>query len=388
MKVLTLGYDHTALDKNSILASRLLDYGSMVERFVMVVPLFGSADNNIKQINLGGNVEVYGIGSRKKCLLAKLKMLWRLKKLAEEIVSKEKIDVVSAQDPSDLGLVAWRICRQTGAGLHLQEHGDVFSSKYWRNESVLNFIRFYLGRFIIKKADSIRVVSERIGEYLAKEMGVAKDKILSVPIVEDINESYRVKSEPGLRREFSDKFIYLSIGRFVKQKNLPMLLRAFKAVAEKHSEALLVLVGEGPLEDKLKQLAAEEGIADKVKFYPWTDNIYKYYCSADAYVLSSNYEGWARVIIEAAYAGLPIIMTDVGCAREVIVHNESGLITDVGDEKEFSQSMEKMLVDEDARKKISQGSSQAFVGLKYRDKDYRLSLYKKSWEKALRNREA
>jgi glycosyltransferase involved in cell wall biosynthesis len=67
--------------------------------------------------------------------------------------------------------------------------------------------------------------------------------------------------------------------------------------------------------------------------------------SASAYVLSSNYEGWGRVLIESLVAQLPIVTTDVGCAGEVVIHNHHGLVVPVDSEAELAQAMLTLAID-------------------------------------------
>jgi glycosyltransferase involved in cell wall biosynthesis len=121
-------------------------------------------------------------------------------------------------------------------------------------------------------------------------------------------------------------------------------------------------------------------LSDKVEFFNWTDDVYAWYKIADAYVLSSNYEGWALVIIEAASCGLPIIMTDVGCAGEVIKDRESGLVLPLNNEEKLTEAMSMIIEDKELREKI--GENARLISLTLPTKAETLILYKKSWELA------
>jgi glycosyltransferase involved in cell wall biosynthesis len=147
-------------------------------------------------------------------------------------------------------------------------------------------------------------------------------------------------------------------------------------------EAILVIVGSGSEKYKIKNLAFELGLSNKIEFFDWTDDVYTWYMTADAYVLSSNYEGWGMVIIEAASCGLPIIMTDVGCAGEVIKAGENGVIVPIGDEEKFSDAMARIIEDENFRKKVAANAHLVLSTLP--TKKETLSLYRNSWELALK----
>ena len=118
-----------------------------------------------------------------------------------------------------------------------------------------------------------------------------------------------------------------------------------------------------------------------MKFLGWKNNLSEYYGKADVFVLTSNSEGWGMAVIEAAIAGLPIIMTDVGCAGEVIKNNESGLIIPVGDKQKLVETIMKLIDDESLRKKLGVNAGLAVAELP--NKEQILELYKKSWQKAL-----
>ncbi len=368
MKIISLGLDSSVLDKTSLLAKKTIKYGEMVDKYYMIVP----ADSD-KIVNLSDRVRVYGVGGC--CRVLKL---WKMHVLAKVIVKKYKCDVVTSQDPFELGFLAWRLKSKFKIAWNVQEHGDFFSQKYWRAESVLNFFRYYLGKFLIKKADSVRVVSQRIKEFLINNLRINKDKIVVVPVLTEFIDRQDNKKED---KESKDNFIFLNLGRFVKQKNLLLLLSAFAKVNQKYSNVSLYLIGRGPLEKDLKSWIKEYKLESSVVLKTWVRNVYNYFKLADAYVLSSNYEGWGRVIVEAAATKLPIVMTDVGCAGELIRNNKSGLIVPVGDEGKLAEAMMELVKNEKLRIKLSDS---AFLNYKkLPNKKETLELYKKSWEKAL-----
>jgi len=73
---------------------------------------------------------------------------------------------------------------------------------------------------------------------------------------------------------------------------------------------------------------------------------------ADIFVLVSNYEGWGRAAVEAMAAGVPVIMTNVGLAGELLRHEYNGLIIPVGDEKALARAVDVLMSDEKLRQKI------------------------------------
>ncbi len=365
MKLLNIGIDNTILNQNSNSAKRMLWYSSVLDYFSVVVP------NKVdKEIFLSKNLKVIGVGGANKVI-----RLFRMYKKLNQILQKEKFDLISCQDPFETAFLAWLLSKKYKIPLNIQEHGDFFSTKYWRNESLRNFYRYYLGLFLLKQADSIRVVSKRQKKYLTKKLKISEEKITAVPVYTESNIQEKAKRN-------DDKFVFLWMGRFVKQKNLELLVKAFAKVSQRCDKAILRLVGRGEEKKKIIHLVEKLNLANRVEFLDWVDDVYREYNRADAYVLSSNYEGWGRVIVEALQAKLPIIMTNVGCAGEVLKNKESGLVVPVGNEKVFAFAMEELYNNKSLRNKFIKNSDKALTVLK--NKEETLDLYLKTWKIAIK----
>ncbi len=248
--------------------------------------------------------------------------------------------VITTQDPFETALVGLALKYLFKVRVIIQEHGDFFGHPYWKNESILNRVRSWWGTYALKKADKVRTVSKRAEDHL-RAIGVKEIDVLPVAI--DPEPFRRVSKVEGEKASF----VFLSVARFVPQKNLHILLEAFAVVHKTRQEARLVLVGDGPekksLEKKIKELFPHNS---PVSILPWSDSVPVLMKSADVYVLSSNYEGWGRVLVEAVVSGLPVVTTEVGCAGEVIKDGEHGRVVPVGDVRAFSQAMGQLIVDE------------------------------------------
>lgn len=125
-----------------------------------------------------------------------------------------------------------------------------------------------------------------------------------------------------VRREFgisSDAFVLGHTGRFVGLKNHVFLLDIFAEVVRREPKAYLLLVGDGPLQDNIKQKAQNLGLSDRVIFAGMRSDVPRLMLGImDVFVFPSRYEGLPLVLIEAQAAGLPIVMSDV-VSTEVIV---------------------------------------------------------------------
>lgn len=131
----------------------------------------------------------------------------------------------------------------------------------------------------------------------------------------------------------------LTVGSFKEQKNQPLLLRAFAALPR--PEARLMLLGQGSGEAALRQLAGELGIADRVIFAGFHADPSPFYATADLFALSSDYEGFGNVIVEALSFGLPVVSTDCPSGpAEILENGRWGQLVPVGDEQALTAALD------------------------------------------------
>ena len=123
------------------------------------------------------------------------------------------------------------------------------------------------------------------------------------------------------------------LGRLAPKKRVSDLIRAFDRVATDYPGAELVVVGEGPLEEELRGLAADLGAADRVTFTGRVESeeIPRYYASAELFVLPSVWEGHPLTLLEAWAASRPVIASDVEGIAEFVDHGETGYLVEARD---------------------------------------------------------
>ncbi len=181
------------------------------------------------------------------------------------------------------------------------------------------------------------------------------------------------------------KFIFLTVGRLVKVKNIGLQIEAMKEVvrATRNAQPVIELwiAGDGPERKNLALLVTRYSLQNHVRFFGWRNDLNDFYGQADVFLFTSNYEGWGMAAIEAAGHGLPVIMTDVGCAGEVIKNRESGIVIPVGDSKRLADAMLEMIESENLRQKLGEAGKKATE--KIPNKEETSKLYKESWEKCL-----
>jgi glycosyltransferase involved in cell wall biosynthesis len=132
---------------------------------------------------------------------------------------------------------------------------------------------------------------------------------------------------------------FLAVGRFSRlHKGFDLLIEGFRIFAEKEQEWTLDIVGEGVEEPMYRELIKKYKLEDRIHIHPFTNHIQEYYSEAQVYVLSSRWEGFGLVLVEAMAHGLPVISSDLPTSREIM--GDFGMYFNIGDVKGMARQME------------------------------------------------
>ena len=304
--------------------------------------------------------------------VGKYTRFWKGFWTAKKKLQNERYDIMVAQD-IEHALITWVLSWKYGVPFQIQLHTDIFSPYFWKG-GLVNKLRVLCARFLIHRASCIRVVSERIKRSIERHCP-HKDLIISVlPILPSIT---RFPDDMPFRPRFLDSydFMALMVVRLEKEKNIPMALRAFKTFLQKCPRALLLIVGDGSQKVSLEHLCKSLGIENSVLFQKGLTREYEI---ADVLLLSSNYEGYGLVALEALHYGVPVIMTDVGVAGEVVKDGENGLVVPVGDQQKLSAALAPFADDPALREHLKNGAKSTL--LPYQSKEEYRDKLKQSWE--------
>ncbi len=236
-----------------------------------------------------------------------------------------------------------------------------------------------LAKRLLKRADGIRVVSERIRESLITYDIRLTTKIFVLPIFVDVKRFGRTAASASMRERFPEfDHVVLMASRLTREKNIAFALRALGNIAKHFPHTLLLIVGEGPEESALRRMAHRLGLERNVHVEPWADDLGPYYRAADVFLLTSNYEGYGRTVVEAMASGTAVVMTDVGIAGELLEQGKNGLVVPVGDMRALAIAVGMLLGDEKRRMSFAragQASLAAFPDRRAYLAAYRASLH-------------
>lgn len=166
---------------------------------------------------------------------------------------------------------------------------------------------------------------------------------------------FRPISREELRLE-QGAFYIIAVGRLIKRKGLPYLLKALARIKERNIKVLLI--GEGPEEGYLKNLASNLGISHRVDFLgPLSEERkFQHLSRADIFVLPSLYEGFGIVFLEAMYCGLPIITTNEGGQTDFLKDGKTGFLVPPKDVDELARKILILYSNMRLREQISQNN--------------------------------
>ena len=152
----------------------------------------------------------------------------------------------------------------------------------------------------------------------------------------DARARLEAREELGVKNDF----LWLAVGRLEGVKDYPCLLRAMTRTPEC---ARLLVLGAGPQEGRLRELAEWLGLKQRVRFAGFEPNVARWMRAADGFVLSSRYEGLPMVLLEAGACGVPVVATDVPGTREVVVDGETGWLTPASNTQELAATMTRLM---------------------------------------------
>ncbi|MEA3278429.1 MAG: glycosyltransferase [Pseudomonadota bacterium] len=232
--------------------------------------------------------------------------------------------------------------------------------------------RVRLWRSILPRAAGLITVSEGVADDFVAQTGVSRDKVNVIynPIVDPVFEERMC--EPADHPWFRDAGppVILGVGRLTAQKDFATLVAAFALVRQRRPCRLLI-IGEGEEQERLGQLAAMLGVGELVDLAGFKPNPLPYMRAARLLVMSSRWEGFGNVLVEALYCGTPVVSTDCPHGpREVLADGRYGRLVSVGDPEALAAGIEEALDEEPDSRRLrarAEEFSVASIGDRYLD---------------------
>ncbi len=216
----------------------------------------------------------------------------------------------------------------------------------YQSQSVKDKINRFLIRSMYSHADQIVTVSDGVSQDLVENFSIPRD------IITKINNPYEIDNIHFLSKEMIDEEwlnndayqTIINVGSLTKQKGHDILVKTFARLIHKFKNLRLIIIGEGMERQSILSLIKELRIEDFVKLTGLKENPYAYMSRADIFVLSSFYEGFPNVLVEAMICGCPVVSTKCKSGPEEIIEDgQSGFLIPPGDIEALEKTIQKVL---------------------------------------------
>lgn len=332
---------------SSIIANELsiLNYDVIMASITNGMHPFFALDNEIKVTSISK--------SSRRILYQVPKIIYNIRKL----VLKENIDIVIVVDTISVLFTIPAL-----VGLKIKHIGwEHFNFNNNLGKKGRNISRQLAARY----CDSIITLTERDKKYWLQGT-CHKSQIIAIanpcpfPVQEHI--------------EKENTKIVLAVGRLVSLKGFDMLLKAWVKVTRSAPDWKLQIVGDGQEKEKLNDFIIENNLTESVEISGSTDNVKKYYEEAEVFCLSSRFEGFPMVLLEALSFGLPVVSFDCDTGPAEILEGTGSVLVPSNDIDLFASALLDLINDKELRKTIS-------VKSKIKAEKYQTSEVIKDWEK-------
>ena len=306
-------------------------------------PSFYPFPEGVRMIDLGINYSDDNGRPFMQKLLGYLRRRQVHKKLLKALLEKERPDVVDCFYPGECSFVP---SLKDGSRKVMELHqSKLFHHQYNRSGlmGLADKVRARMDERLVRKFDRFVVLTQE-----DKEMWGEMPGIRVIPNAANfIAEKY---SDCTAKR-------VIAVGRLDYQKSFDRLIQVWEKVHQQMPYWRLDIFGQGEWKEMLQGMIDERGFQDTVRLNDPTRNIGKEYSESSMLVMSSHYEGFPMVMIEAMACGLPAVCFDFKCGpRDIIVEGENGLIVPDGDIEALAEAMVRLMKDDELRKRMGENA--------------------------------
>lgn len=268
------------------------------------------------------------------------RLLTGLPRLASYLRREKPQVLLSAMKHANVTALLASLLLRSGVPVVVCEHSTATVSLDL-NPGIKTFILKALMKWLYPYARHIVAVSEGVADDLESMLRMDASRISAIPNPIVNGKILTLAEQPVSHPWLVDKSIpvVLAAGRLTPAKDFETLLQAF-GIARKQRALRLMILGEGELRSDLETQVVRLGLTEDVALPGFIDNPYAYMKQADVFVLSSRWEGFGNVLVEAMACGVPVVSTDCpNGPAEILENGKWGRLVPVGDVDALAQAM-------------------------------------------------
>ena len=304
-------------------------YGEHVERLDIIL----LSPRGYETYAISDHVTTYPTNSSSKAM-----RIFDAIRLAKKMAMQTKYDLVIAMDPFFTGLVATKV-KKLGVKFLVHFHGD-----FWGGH--LNPVLKMLSRYVVNRADAVRVMSEgQRGSLVKSGISIEKIRVISTPVDLGKYSEYNVENPEAK--------IVLHVGRDDAVKDYNTLIKAFKIIDQKKPDDVIFWQTGGSKELE-KTMKNNDFRRVAMLHFKSHEDLVPLYNQASVIVLSSRSESFGKVLVEANACGKPVVSTATTGAQEIIQDGYNGFLVPIGDANALAEKILYLLDNPDQSKAIGE----------------------------------
>lgn len=260
--------------------------------------------------------------------------------LVRYLRAREPEGMIAAMTHSSAAAVLARAIARKKTKIVATEHNTM--SRVVANTSGLKYRLMPLwSRWALNSADAIVAVSEGVADDLSAQTGIPRKRIRVIynPVITETLYSAATAAVEHPWFRAGEPPVILAVGRLEKQKDFPMLVRAFRLIRNRRPARLLIL-GEGQDRGRIERVIYEAGLSEDVALPGFEHNPYRFMNRAAVFACSSQWEGFGVALVESLSLGTPVVSTDCMYGpAEILSDGKFGTLVPVGDHEAMAQAL-------------------------------------------------
>jgi glycosyltransferase involved in cell wall biosynthesis len=217
--------------------------------------------------------------------------------------------------------------------------------------------RYLMNRWTLSLVDCVVCVSDQVAAFCRQRIGVPPEKTAVIPNGIDFPDPATMLDKAAARLRVGlpvDGVMVGTVARLDPVKRLDVLLGALHRL----EGVFAFVVGYGPEEQRLKEMAEKLGLGERVRFAGYQQDVWAWLAACDVFALSSDWEGMPNAVLEAMAAGLPVVATAVGGTPDVVVQGATGLLVPPDDAKALAAALDRLIHDPGLRRTMGAAGRQ------------------------------